>query len=468
MKNFLALDCGATSCRAILATFQEASAPGLQGRLADFREVSRIPNNIVRKDGKCYWDIEFIFNKFVECIKALPVKPDSIGIDTWGVDFGHISPDGRLLGMPRAYRDPYTDGIPEEVFQKCISAEELYSRTGLQVLNFNSLFQLYAQKKESYRPYNEAGTILFIPDLLIWMFTGEKVCEYTEGSTSGLIDPRSKQVDQRVTESIGINKNLFASVVHPGQTVGYTKEDLGIGRIPVVAVASHDTASAIAAVPAEDDNFAYLSSGTWSLMGVETTEPVLTQQSREENFTNEGGIDGTVCYLKNITGMWLLEECRRKWKEEGIDCSYSNIVEWAKAEEDFPGRINPDDPQFANPSDMAAAIAAASGARTPAQIASCIYQSLALRYKEVLEALKRLTGKKIERLHIIGGGSANDYLNQLTANTIGLPVVAGPTEATAIGNVLIQARAAGLVEGKADMRRLVCDIFPVKTFNQKQ
>lgn len=464
MKNFLALDCGATSCRAILATFKEAPDSEGISRLVEFKEVCRIPNVLFNKEGKYFWDIEAIFKRFVICIRSLPEKPDSIGIDTWGVDFGHIGPHDKMLGMARAYRDPYTTGIPEEIFKNHIGAEELYSRTGLQVLNFNSLFQMYAQKKENYQPYMQAENILFIPDLLIWMFTGKRVCEFTEGSTSGLIDPRTREIDAKVAESIGIDKNLIAPIVHPGQFIGYTKDDLGIGKIPVVAVASHDTASAIAAVPAEDENFAYLSSGTWSLMGVETQEPVLTKESFEENFTNEGGIDGSICYLKNITGMWLLEECRRKWKEQGINCTYNNIVEWAKAEKDFPGRINPDDPRFANPKDMEAEIASVSGAKTPQQIVSCIYQSLVQRYQDVLERLRKLTGKRIERLHIIGGGSANEYLNQLTADKLGITVVAGPTEATAIGNILIQARAAGLVKDKAQMRSLVSKMFHVKVF----
>ena len=265
-------------------------------------------------------------------------------------------------------------------------------------------------------------------------------------------------------ERLGIKAGLLADIVQPGDIVGYTKPELGLGKIPVVAVASHDTASAIAAVPAKDDNFAYLSSGTWSLMGLECKSPVLSEASRSMDFTNEGGIDGTTCFLKNITGLWLLEECRRKWKREGIDCSYDRILEWARSEEGFTGRINPDDARFANPADMEKEIADASGARTRAQIVSCIYHSLAERYKEVLGQLRLLAKKPIDRLHIIGGGSANDYLNQLTANAVGLPVVAGPTEATAIGNVLMQARASGLVKDNARMRQLVLDNFPTRTF----
>ena len=456
-KQFLALDCGATSCRAILATFQGA-------KMLSFEEVCRIPTGIVKENGKCYWDIKAIFDSFLDCIRKMEVKPDSIGIDTWGVDFGHIGPDGKMIGRPRAYRDSYTDGIPQEVFEKHISADELYSLSGLQVMNFNSIFQLYAQKKEGYKPYVDAAKILFIPDLLIWMFTGKQVCEYTNAATSGLTDPVSRKVIKGLPARLGLKEDLLADMVQPGDIVGTTKPELGIGEIPIVAVASHDTASAIAAVPAEDENFAYLSSGTWSLMGLESSHPIITKESCQENFTNEGGIDGTTCFLKNITGMWLLEECRRKWLAAGLDCSYKTIPELAKTEENFKGRIAPDDPRFANPQDMEKEIMEVSGARTRAQVISCIYHSLTERYKEVLEKLQKFSSVPVKRLHIIGGGSANDYLNQLTANTINLPVVAGPTEATAIGNILLQARAAGLVKDKVQMRKIIRDLFPVKTF----
>ena len=457
MKRFLALDCGATSCRAILAAFEGR-------RLVSFDEVCRIPNAMIRKDGHCFWDIQALFRSFVDCIRDLPEKPDSIGIDSWGVDFGHVGPDGRLLGMPRAYRDRYTEGVPQEIFEKHISARELYGLNGLQVMNFNSVFQLYAQKKEACPPYLEAEKILFIPDLLVYLFTGRKVCEYTEASTSGLLSPQSRSLIEGLPEKLGLRSGLLADMIQPGQLAGYTKAELGLGKIPIVAVASHDTASAIAAVPALDGDFAYLSSGTWSLMGVESEEPVLSEESWAEDFTNEGGIDGTTCYLKNITGMWLLEECRRKWEKEGLDCSYGTLIGLATQASGFTGRIDPDSPAFAAPEDMELEIRKASGAATRAEVVSCIYHSLAERYRQVLDKLGALSGKRISRLHIIGGGSANEYLNQLTADTLGIPVVAGPVEATAIGNILIQARAAGLVEDRTRMRELVLQNFPVKTY----
>ena len=316
----------------------------------------------------------------------------------------------------------------------------------------------------------DAKNILFIPDLLAYMLTGKMVCEYTIASTSGMMDQATRQFNKGLLESLGLRSDILLPIVQPGVEIGKYH------GIPVVAVAGHDTASAIAAVPAADEKFAYLSSGTWSLMGIEVPAPVITADSARLNFTNEGGIEGTTRFLKNITGMWLLEQCRKVWKAEGKDYSYAQLVEMAKAEEAFPGRINPDDPRFANPANMVEEIAGQVGkdgrharpdraSLTDAQIVSCIYHSLADRYKEVLEMLQGFAPFKIEKLHIIGGGSANELLNQWTADAIGMPVVAGPTEATAIGNIMIQAKAADLVADRWEMRRMIAEAFEVKTYN---
>jgi rhamnulokinase len=393
------------------------------------------------------------------------------------VDFGFVADDGNVLGYPRAYRDPYTEGIPEEVY-KLFPREDLYAATGIQIMNFNSIFQLYAQTREGFAPLRHAHEILFVPDLLAYMLTGEKVCEYTIASTSGMMDQHSRQFNKALLEKLGIRSDVLLPIVQPGVKIGE------FDGIPVVAVAGHDTASAIAAVPAADGNFAYLSSGTWSLMGIEVPAPIINDKSARLNFTNEGGIDGTTRFLKNITGMWLLEQCRAVWKAAGKDYSYAQLVEMAQSEAAFPGRINPDDPRFANPKDMVAEISAALSAApvsvplaekcsrsenrsrlfSDAQIVSCIYHSLADRYKEVLDMLQGFAPFKIEKLHVIGGGSANELLNQWTANALGIPVVAGPTEATAIGNLMLQARAAGLVADRWQMRRLIADTFQVKTY----
>ena len=470
--TFLAFDCGATSGRALLGTFTDGGF--------SMEEVYRFPNGITELHGRYYWDILAIYAHFRRCLAELSaqgVRIDSIGIDTWGVDFGFVADDGNVLGYPRAYRDPYTEGIPEEVYT-LFPREDLYAATGIQIMNFNSIFQLYAQTREGFAPLRHAHEILFVPDLLAYMLTGEKVCEYTIASTSGMMDQHSRQFNKALLEKLGIRSDVLLPIVQPGVKIGE------FDGIPVVAVAGHDTASAIAAVPAADGNFAYLSSGTWSLMGIEVPAPIINDKSARLNFTNEGGIDGTTRFLKNITGMWLLEQCRAVWKAAGKDYSYAQLVEMAQSEAAFPGRINPDDPRFANPKDMVAEISAALSAApvsvplaekcsrsenrsrlfSDAQIVSCIYHSLADRYKEVLDMLQGFAPFKIEKLHVIGGGSANELLNQWTANALGIPVVAGPTEATAIGNLMLQARAAGLVADRWQMRRLIADTFQVKTY----
>lgn len=451
--RFLAFDCGATSGRAMLATFQD-------GKFS-MEEVYRFPNGPLEVGGKFYWNVYSIYSHFVACIDELErkgIRPDSIGIDTWGVDFGCIGEDGTLLGLPRSYRDPYTSGVPEEVFRK-LPRKELYAATGIQIMDFNTIFQLYAQTKEGFAPLKAAKHILFMPDLLSYLLTGQMVCEYTDASTSGMMDQKARQFDKSLLEKIGVRSDFLLPIVQPGGKVGEYK------GIPVIAVAGHDTASAIAAVPALNERFAYLSSGTWSLMGIETTEPVINEESARLNFTNEGGIDGTTRFLKNITGMWILEQCRKIWKAEGKIYSYQELVVMAKSEKDFAGRINPDDPRFANPENMVAEIKAALGRDcSEAEIVSYIYHSLADRYKEVLEMLRGFATFPVEKLHIIGGGAANVLLNQWAADACGIPVVAGPTEATAIGNIMLQARAAGLVKDRFEMRRMIADAFSVKTF----
>ena len=468
--TFLAFDCGATSGRGVLAT--------IEGGSFRMEEVYRFPSEMVREGGRMYWDVLKMRDHFVACINELKekgIRPDSIGIDTWGVDFGCIGADGRLLALPRCYRDPYTVGIPEKVYEK-VPREQLYARTGIQIMNFNTIFQLYAQTLSGDEALQNAVALLFMPDLLSYLLTGNKVCEYTDASTSGMMDQASRQFNKGLLEELGIRTEMLLPIVQPGTKVGE------YDGIPVIAVAGHDTASAIAAVPAADERFAYLSSGTWSLMGIEVPAPIINKESARLNFTNEGGIEGTTRFLKNITGMWLLEECRRIWKAEGKDYSYAQLMDMAIAEKDFPGRINPDDPRFAAPENMVqeilhsvqddsgdvrndkCVILSEAKNLSDAQIVSCIYHSLADRYKEVLDMLQSFAPFKIEKLHIIGGGSANALLNQWTADAIGLPVVAGPTEATAIGNVMIQAKAAGLVKDRWAMRRMIADDFKMKTY----
>ena len=445
--TFLAFDCGATSGRGMLASFED-------GRFK-MEEVYRFPSEMVRDGGRMYWNVLAMRDHLVACLEQLERegrRPDSIGIDTWGVDFGCIGEDGSLLGLPRCYRDPYTVGIPEKVYEK-IPREQLYARTGIQIMNFNTVFQLYAQTLAEDEALQKARAILFMPDLLSYLLTGNMVCEYTDASTSGMMDQGSRQFNKALLQELGIRTDVLLPIVQPGTRVGTYK------GIPVIAVAGHDTASAIAAVPSPDKHFAYLSSGTWSLMGIEVPGPIINARSARLNFTNEGGIEGTTRFLKNITGMWLLEECRRSWKASGKEYSYPQLMEMARSEASFPGRINPDDPRFAAPEDMVREIRSVIGEASDAQLVACIYRSLAARYKEVLEMLRGFAPFPIERLHIIGGGSANGLLNQWTEEAIGIPVVAGPAEATALGNVMIQAKAAGLVRDRWEMRRLIAKTY---------
>ena len=466
--HFLAFDCGATSGRAILGTFADGG----------FRmeEVYRFPNQTLEIGGKYYWNVYSIYEHFIKCLTELGkrhIPLDSIGIDTWGVDFGCIGHDGTLLGLPRAYRDPYTDGIPKKFFQK-VPREQLYALTGIQIMNFNSIFQMFAQAEEGCVAYRHAKKILFMPDLLSYLLTRGKVCEYTIASTSGLMNPKTQRFESSLMDAVSIKEDQIPDRVQPGEVVGKLRyniaKETGLGEVPVVAVAGHDTASAIVAVPAENEHFAYLSSGTWCLMGIETKQPIINGDSTRLNFTNEGGIEGTTRFLKNITGMWLVEQCRKKWQAQGKDYTYAEMTAMAQSAKDYKGRINPDNPRFANPNDMEAEIKNAladKGYAAPvndAEILSCIYHSLAERYKEVLNMLQEVAPFKIEKLHVIGGGSANELLNQWTADAIGMPVVAGPIEATAIGNLMVQAKAAGLVKDRWEMRRMIAQTIQVKTY----
>lgn len=466
--RFLAFDCGATSGRAILGTFAN---DGFR-----MEEVYRFPNQTLEIGGKYYWNVYGIYEHFLKCLTELGkrhIPIDSIGIDTWGVDFGCIGHDGTLLGLPRAYRDPYTEGAPEKFFKQ-VPREKLYALTGIQIMNFNTIFQMFAQAEEGSVAYRHAKKILFMPDLLSYLLTRGKVCETTIASTSGLMNPKTQQFEPSLMTAVGLTEDQIPDRVQPGEVVGKLRfsiaKETGLGEVPVVAVTGHDTASAVVAVPAENERFAYLSSGTWSLMGIEIAEPIITEPSARLNFTNEDGIEGTTRFLKNITGMWLVEQCRKKWMAQGKDYSYAEMTQMAESAKTYTGRINPDDPRFANPDDMETEIKTAltdkdyTAPANDVEMLSCIYHSLAERYKEVLDMLQEVAPFKIEKLHVIGGGSANELLNQWTANAIGMPVVAGPTEATAIGNLMVQAKATGLVKNRWEMRKMIAETIQVKTY----
>ena len=461
-KFFFAVDLGATSGRTIIGSISE-------GKL-HLEEVTRFPNNLIEQGGHFYWDIHALYFEIIRGLKDVARRGldiTSIGIDTWGVDFVFIGSDGAILRNPRAYRDPITFEAMDDYLNHVISRKDVYSITGIQFMNFNSIFQLHAMRRENNSAFINAQKILFIPDALSWMLTGEAVCEYTIASTSQLLDPRTKQLDERLLASLGLTRSKFGRMVQPGTKIGHLTEEVqrltGLGAVPVIAVAGHDTGSAVAAVPAKDERFAYLSSGTWSLMGIETKDAVISDRSYELNFTNEGGIEGTTRFLKNICGMWLYERCRKEWPEEVRQLSHPELQGQAMNVEPFRSLINPDDPMFANPSSMIDAIQAYCRQtqqpipETPAEICRCIFDSLALRYRQVFSWLQEFAPFKLETLHIIGGGSLNKFLNQFTANSTGATVLAGPQECTAIGNVMLQAKAAGLVGDIWEMRAIIAD-----------
>ena len=467
-RYFFAVDLGATSGRTIVGTIDD-------NRFCT-EELTRFPNNLVVQGNHYYWDIFALYFEIIRGLKEAAHRGldiTSIGIDTWGVDFVCIADDGAILRNPRAYRDPITFSAMEDYLKNVIGREELYGITGIQLMNFNSVFQLYAMRQEENTALREAKKILFVPDALSWMLTGNEVCEYTIASTSQMMNARTRELDERLLNSVGLTSSQFGKMVDPGTVIGVLTDEVqqltGLGPIPVVAVAGHDTGSAVAAVPAKDENFAYLSSGTWSLMGIETKEPIINDLSYERNFTNEGGAEGTIRFLKNICGMWLYERCRLEWPEEIRQLSHPELQGQAMQVEAFRSIINPDDRMFAAPTSMVVAIQTYCRQtnqpvpETPAEICRTIFDSLALRYRQVFQWLKEFkdsTGETLDTqpvLHIIGGGSLNKYLNQFTANATGATVLAGPQECTAIGNIMLQAKAAGVVDDIWQMRRIIAN-----------
>ncbi len=468
MKYFFAADLGATSGRTIIGN--------LDGGKLEQEELTRFPNNLIQTGGHFYWDIYALYDEIVKGLKLAAkrgIELTSIGIDTWGVDFVCIGEDNAIMRNPLAYRDPHTFGAMNDYFDNVKPMKEVYDITGIQFMNFNSLFQLYAMQQAGNSALKHARKILFLPDALSWMLTGEEVCEYTIASTSQMLNPRTGDLDESLLESIGLNRRHFGRMVLPGTTIGTLTKELqqitGLGPVPVIAVAGHDTGSAVAAVPAKNEHFAYLSSGTWSLMGIETKHAIINDKSYDYNFTNEGGIEGTTRFLKNICGMWLYERCRKEWPEEVRQLSHPQLQGSAMQVEPFNSIINPDDELFANPSSMIEAIqtycrkTGQQVPETPAEICRCIFDSLALRYRQVFIWLKEFATFDIDVLHIIGGGSLNKYLNQFTADALGIEVLAGPQECTAIGNIMMQAKAAEVVKDIWEMRHIIANSTePVK------
>ncbi|MFE9045691.1 rhamnulokinase family protein [Streptomyces sp. NPDC007818] len=456
-STFAAVDLGATSGRVILGRVGPDNL--------DLTEAHRFPNTPVRLPDGLHWDVLALFQGILDGLREAGRSGGvtSIGVDTWAVDYGLLDTDDALLGHPFHYRDDRTNDAPRRVWSKA-GPEQLYQITGLQHLPFNTVFQLAAAAQTAQ--LEAARTLLLIPDLLIHWLTGSVGAEETNASTTGLFDARTGEWSKQILDQLSIDQSLLPPLRRPGDPAGtllpHVAAYTGLAQqTPVTTVASHDTASAVVAVPATEPNFAYISCGTWSLAGLELDAPVLTEESRAANFTNERGIDGTVRYLRNIMGMWLLEECRRTWSAQGLPTHIPTLLAEAARAKPFHAVVDPDSPEFLAPGDMPERIrdyCRRTGQPLPGSqgaVVRCIIESLALAHRRVLRQAAELADRDITHIHLVGGGSRNDLLCQLTADATGLPVIAGPTEATALGNILVQARAAGLVGDLTAMRRLI-------------
>jgi rhamnulokinase len=468
--RFLAYDLGAESGRAFLGT--------LEGGRLGLEEVRRFENKIVESSGHSHWDVPHLFGEMKlalrECASRAEGAPSSIGVDTWGADFGLLDANGDLLELPYCYRDPRTEGAMRGVFRR-IPRERVYELTGTQVMPFNTLFQLYAQEHRDYQKIEAASDLLFMPDLFNYFFTGEMASEFSSAAASQLFNPRKNDWESELLEAVGVRREIMQEVLTPGTVIGPLRaefrREVGLqAETPVLAVASHDTASAAAAVPAEGEGWAYISSGTWSLLGVETGEPLITPETMRLNFTNEGGVAGTFMLLKNIAGLWLLERCREDWDRGSGEWTCERLVELGRSAPPFSAFMDPNDERFTNPTSMPVAIALyclETGQEIPdepALLVRVVLEGLALKYREILEELRHVYRGPIDRIHIVGGGARNRLLCQYAANATGLPVIAGPYEATAIGNVMVQAESMGQVSGLEESRAIIRNSFELETY----
>ena len=466
--NLLGFDFGASSGRAMLGVFD--------GERIEIEEIHRFSNDPVMLCGRFVWDVPRLVYEMKQALLKLSrtgIHVDAIGIDTWGVDFGMLDKNGHLLGLPVHYRDDRTLGMREKV-RELVPDEELFARTGIAYNQFNTIYQLYAMKQEGDPVLEKAADLLFMPDLLAYFLTGKKGTEYTVASTSELINPYTREWDIPLMEKLGLPTGFLGEVKLPGTVRGTLLPDIakecGVDEIPVIAIGGHDTASAVAAVPAREKDFAYISSGTWSLLGAEIEKPLCAESVMNANYTNEGGVDGSIRLLKNIMGLWIIQECKREWDRRSDAVGFAELVEMAVKAPAFKAIIDVDDPCFMAPGDMPNRIQAyceRTGQAVPkgrGEISRVIYEGLALKYRWAVERLEEVLGHPVKVLHIVGGGSKNALLNRFTAEAIKRPVVAGPGEGTVIGNLLMQAKALGAIEDIPALRRVVEASFPTETF----
>jgi rhamnulokinase len=463
-RRLLAVDLGAESGRAVVGRFD--------GTRLTLEEVHRFPNVPVTAAGTLYWDVLRLFSDLVDGVRAAGAV-DSVGVDTWGVDFGLLDRAGRLLGNPVHYRDSRTAGMVAEALRR-VPAVEIYARTGIQLLEINSLYQLLAMRLADDPQLEAADRLLMMPALFTTWLCGSRASELTDVSTTGCYDPRARGWALELLDVLDIPARIFGEIVAPGTELGPLLPRLGLGTARVVATASHDTASAVAAVPFEPDRAgAYISSGTWSLVGLELSAPVIEPAALAANLTNEAGAAGTVRLLRNVMGLWLVQECRRAWSLAGREWCYDDLIALASSAPAFGPLIDPDDGRFLRPGDMPGAIAEAcreSGQEAitdTGRVVRCALESLALRYRWTLDRLEAVTGRRVDTVHVVGGGARNRLLCQMTADATGRPVVAGPVEATAAGNLLVQALALGLVGSLAEAREKVRRSFPLERYEPR-
>ncbi|NHN29050.1 rhamnulokinase [Paenibacillus agricola] len=472
MGDIIAFDLGASSGRALL------------GRLVDGKieitELHRFSNDPVQVGERLHWDILRLYHEIKQGLliaKNQGIDVQSIGIDSWAVDFGFIGKNGELVGNPYHYRDRHTEDAMEQLFAQ-IPASVIFGKTGIQFLQFNTIFQLFALKQANSPWLQEGNRFLMIPDLLRYFLTGDMHNEFSNATTTQLFNPIKGDWDEDLLKLLDFPKSWFGDVLQPGSKAGMLQasvcEELGMKSIPVYAVAEHDTGSAVAAVPATDCSFAYLSCGTWSLMGTEVQKPAINDLAQKLNFTNEGGVEGTYRLLKNIMGLWILQECRREWERAGKSYAFPELVQMAGVAKPFGAFIDPDDSMFLAPGDMPARITQyclQTGQQAPesvGEIVRCILESLAMKYRFVFEMTERLSTQKFNGLHMVGGGIQNTLLCQWSANAIGKPVWAGPSEGSAIGNLAVQWIAQGVFKDIWEARQVIRDSFPLATYEPEE
>ena len=470
MKRVLAFDFGASSGRAILGIFD--------GEKIELQEVHRFSNDPVKINGTVYWDVQRLFFEIKQGIlKAKEAGGfDSIGIDTWGVDFGLLRKDGTLVENPVHYRDARNDGMVEKATEY-MTKERMYDITGIQFMDFNTIFQLLSLKEN--RPYilEEADKLLFMPDLLNYMLSGVKSTEFSIATTSQMVDLKTNNWSEEILDTFGINKNLLTDIAPTGAVIGQLSdeicEELGVPKADIVSVAAHDTQSAITATPCEFDDFAFISCGTWSLFGTEVKEPIINEASKKLNVTNEGGYDYTTAFLKNICGLWLIQESRRQWIREGKEYSYAELEKLALECEPFKCFIDPDAPEFAPMGNLPRRVkeyCEKTGQYVPqtvGEIIRCIYESLALKYRYTFDGIKECTGKDYDRIHVMGGGTKDKLLLRMTAQSCNVNVYGGPIEATALGNVAIQLMSTGAIKDIKEARKIIAKGENLKLYEPK-